>query len=344
MSLAVAGCGAATAGASPTTAKASHVKTEKKAKKASPVKVTIGYFPNITHAPALVGVQKGIFATALAPDTLATPQIFSAGPSENTALLSGSLDLAFEGPSSALSAYTQSHGAIKIIAGAAAGGAGLVVDKSITTASQLKGTTLGTPELGNTQDVALRYWLKQHGLTTTTTGGGDVHIEPSSTGSGTVVTEFKAGAIQGAWMAEPYEQELIADGGHLLEAETGATTDLVVRTAFLKAHSAVVSRFLTGLIRTLAWMKSDKAGAESAANTQLATIEGGKPLPGSVLDPAWDNLTFSDDPEASTLSTQVKEGEAVGLLSNPGNISGIFDLRPLNTLLKAKGKSTVPGL
>jgi NitT/TauT family transport system substrate-binding protein len=289
----------------------------------------IGYFPNITHAPALVGVQSGIFAKDLGSSKLATPQSFSAGPAENAALLSGSIDIAFEGPSSALSAYSASK-AVTIIAGAAAGGAGLVVNSKITSPSQLKGTKLGSPQLANTQDIALRYWLKTKGYTTTSTGGGDVEVEPSSTGSGTIVTEFESGQISGAWMPEPYEQELIAAGGHVLVPESTlwaggkwATTNVVVRTAYLKAHPATVSAFLKGLVDTLAFMKAHKS---------------------SVLDASWDNITFTDDPLASTLAEQVKHGEAVGLLKNPGNLTPIFTLGPLDAVLKKVGQAPVKGL
>jgi NitT/TauT family transport system substrate-binding protein len=316
----------------------------------SGVTVKIGYFPNITHAPALVGVQAGIFAKDLGTDKLAAPQIFSAGPAENTALLSGSIDIAFEGPSSALSAYSASK-AVTIIAGAAAGGAGLVVDSKITSVKQLKEAKLGSPQLANTQDIALRYWLKTQGYTTSSTGGGDVSVDPSSTGSGTVVTEFKSGSIDGAWMAEPYEQELIADGGHLLVPEATlwpkglwATTNVVVRTAFLKAHPATVSDFLKGLVDTLAFMKANKAEAEADANKQLATLEGGKPLSASVLAASWDNITFTDDPLASTLETQVKHGEAVGLLKDPGNLTPIYTLAPLNAVLAKASLPAVAGL
>jgi NitT/TauT family transport system substrate-binding protein len=313
------------------------------------VALKIGYFPNITHAPALVGVQDGIFAKALSPDTLAKPQIFSAGPAENQALLSGSIDIAFEGPSSALSAYSSSH-AVTIIAGVASGGAGLVVNKSITSASQLKGKKLGSPQLANTQDIALRYWLKTKGYTTTSTGGGDVSVVPSATGSGTVVTEFESGAIQGAWMAEPYEQELVAAGGHILVPEASlwpsgqwATTNLVVSTKFLKAHPATVSRFLQGLLNTLSYMKANKAGAEAAANKQIDSLSG-KALKSSVLSASWANITFTDDPLASTLETQIKHGEAVGLLKSPGSLSAIYDLAPLNALLSKAGDPEVKGL
>jgi len=320
------------------------------AQAASSTSVRIAYFPNITHAPALVGVEKGIFAKDLGPDKLATPQIFSAGPEENTAILAGSVDIAFEGASSIVSAYKSSH-AVTIIAGAASGGAGLVTKSSITSAKQLKGASLGSPQLANTQDIALRYWLKTKGYTTTSTGGGDVHVLPSATGNGTIVTEFKAGKIAGAWMPQPYEAEMVADGGHVLVNEATlwpggkwATTNVVVRTAFLKAHPATVSRFLKGLVDTLAYMKAHPAAAQAAANKQLATLQGGKPLKSSVLKKAWSSILFTDDPIASSLPKLVAHGEAVGLLKSPGSLNGIDTLGPLNTVLKAKGEPTVPSL
>lgn len=314
-----------------------------------PTAVHLGYFPNITHAPALVGVQDGIFARDLGPDTLAAPQTFSAGPAENQALLSGSIDIAFEGPSSALSAYSSSH-AVTIVAGAASGGAGLVTKASITSPDRLKGTTLATPQLANTQDIALRSWLATQGYKTSSTGGGDVSIQPSSTGNGTIVTEFKAGKIDGAWVPEPYESELLAAGGHLLVDEASlwpkgqwTTTDVVVRSAFLKAHPATVQRFLTGLVDTLASMRSDPAGAQAATNKQLASLQGGKPLAASVLSSAFGRLAFTADPLYSTFATQVSDGEKVGLLKNPGPLPPLFDLKPLNTVLHAKGQLEVKG-
>ena len=282
VALAVAGCGSSskTPAAAATTS-------------AKPVTVHLGFFPNLTHAPALVGVQQGLFAKDLGADKIST-QIFSAGPAENQALLSGSLDIAFEGPSSALSAYSASHGAVQIIAGAASGGAGLVTKASITSPAQLKGTTLASPQLANTQDVALRYWLKTQGYSTAKSGGGDVHVQPSATGNGTVVTEFKAGAIAGAWMPEPYETQIIQAGGHLLVPEASlwpggkwATTNVVVRTAFLQAHPQTVARFLQGLVDTIKFIQTQPAAAQTAFNTELASLQGGKPLTTKVLTAAW---------------------------------------------------------
>jgi NitT/TauT family transport system substrate-binding protein len=350
LALAVAACGSSSASTSATTAGSAGSASAPTTSQPKPVTVHLGYFPNLTHAPALVGVAQGLFAKDLAPDTLST-QTFSAGPAENQALLSGSLDIAFEGPSSALSAYSSSHGAIAIIAGAASGGAGLVTSASITSPAQLKGKTLASPQLANTQDVALRYWLKTQGYTTTTSGGGDVSVQPSATGNGTVVTEFKAGAIAGAWMPEPYETEMIQAGGHLLVNEASlwpggkwATTNVVVRTAFLQAHPATVQRFLQGLVDTLKYIQAQPAAAQAAFNKQLASLQGGKPLTTKVLTQAWSNLTFTVDPLASTLQTQVNHAVAVGLLKPPSNLSGIYDLTPLNAVLAAAGQAQVAGL
>lgn len=339
----VAGCGSSSSTSSSGAATT--------AASAAPVTVHLGYFPNITHGVALVGVQEGIFAKDLGADKLDSSQTFTAGPAENQALLSGSIDIAFEGPSSALSAYTSSGGAVEIIAGAAAGGAGLVTKASITSPSQLKGTTLASPQLGNTQDIALRTWLKAQGYATDTTGGGDVHVQPSATGNGTIVTEFKAGQIDGAWVPEPYESEMIAGGGHLLVDEASlwpggkwATTNVVVRTAFLKAHPATVSRFLAGVVDTIAAIKASPAAAQTAANAQLASLQGGKPLSSSVLTSAWGNLTFTADPLASTIAKQVANGQATGLLKPVNNLPGILDLGPLNAVLASQGQPAVAGL
>lgn len=315
----------------------------------APVSLRIGYFPNITHVPAIMGVANGTYANDLKPDTLATPQVFSAGPAENQALLSGSIDIAFEGPSSALSAYSSSH-AVTVVAGAASGGAGLVTKPSITSAAQLRGTTLGSPQLANTQDVALRYWLKTQGLTATTTGGGDVNVQPSSTGNGTVVTEFKEGKIDGAWVPEPYLSEMVGDGGHLLVDEGSlwpqgqwATTSVVVRNDFLKAHPATVKRFLTGLVDTINAINQNPAAAQSTTNQALASLQGGKPLTPSVLSSAFSHLTFSWDPLVSSYAAQVTHGEAVGLLKNPGSTATLFNVSTLNSVLSAQGKPAVKG-
>src|SRR5437763_4563341 len=170
----------------------------------SPVVLRLGFLANITHEPALVGLEKDFFAKQLGKDVTLKTTVFSTGTEETTAILAGQLDAAYVGPNPAINAWQKSNGtAIKIVSGAASGGASLVVKKGITSASQIKGKSLATPSLGDTQDVSLRYWLKQHGLTTTPTGGGDVPIKPIKPNSAAVL-EFTSGQIDGGWEPEPY--------------------------------------------------------------------------------------------------------------------------------------------
>ncbi len=152
---------------------------------------------------ALVALNKGFFTKNLGDGVTLKTSIFSSGTEETTALLAGQLDAAYVGPNPAINAWQKSSGkAIKIISGAASGGAALVVKPSISSVSQLKGQKVATPSLGNTQDVALRYYLKQHGLTTTQTGGGDVAVTPIKPNSDAVL-EFKSGQIAGRLGAWP---------------------------------------------------------------------------------------------------------------------------------------------
>src|SRR5580704_6126389 len=133
----------------------------------SPVTVRLGFLSNITHAPALIAMKEGLFTKALGSAGTLKATAFSAGTEETTAILSGQLDAAYVGPNPAITAWQKSSN-IQIISGVATGGASIVVKKGISSAAQLKGKSLATPSLGNTQDVALRYWLKQNGVTTTT--------------------------------------------------------------------------------------------------------------------------------------------------------------------------------
>ncbi|HET7720414.1 MAG TPA: ABC transporter substrate-binding protein, partial [Acidimicrobiales bacterium] len=140
--------------------------------------VRLGFFPNVTHATALVGVESGIFKAALAADTLEL-KTFNAGPAAVEALFSGALDATYIGPNPAINAHLQSGGdAIRIISGATSGGASLVVRPGINGPADLKGKKLATPQRGGTQDVALRHWLKVNNLKADLEGGGDVSITP----------------------------------------------------------------------------------------------------------------------------------------------------------------------
>jgi len=312
----------------------------------APVTLRLGFLANITHAPALVALKEGFFAKDLGKNVTLKTSVFSSGTQETTALLAGQLDAAYVGPNPAINAWQKSSGkAIKIISGAASGGAALVVKPSISSASQLKGQKVATPSLGNTQDVALRYWLKQHGLTTTQTGGGDVSVTPIKPNSDAVL-EFKSGQIAGGWEPAPYDAEMVADGGKELVNEASlwpggkfVTTELVVTQSFLKAHASVVSNLLKGQVESVKYINANTSAAETSANAELTTLLG-KGLKSSALAASFKEITFTNDPIASSLATDAKHAVAVGLLQ-PVNLNGIYDLSPLNAVLKANGEPQV---
>ena len=336
----VSACGSDSTKSSSTTAKLDT------SKNTGPVTVRLGFFPNVTHAPAIVGVEQGLFATALGANKLA-PKSFNAGPEEIEAMLAGALDIGYVGPNPAINAWQKSQadgGLIRIIAGSTSGGASLVVKPAITSVDRLKGTTLASPQLGGTQDVALRSWLKSKGLKTDTSGGGDVSIKPQANAD--TLTAFKAGTIDGAWVPEPWATRLVQEGGKVLVDEATLwpdgkflTTTVIVRTAFLKEHADVVSKFLQGHLDALASIASDPSSAQISVNAGIAKLTG-KPVADKVITNSWKHLTFSDEPLAPQLSKVAESATAIGLLKKV-DLKGIYDLRILNELLANAGKKTV---
>jgi NitT/TauT family transport system substrate-binding protein len=307
--------------------------------------IRLGYFPNITHAPALVGVNKGFFQQALGSTKLEA-KTFNAGPAAIEALFSGAIDATYIGPNPAINGWAQSKGTgLKIIAGSTSGGAGLVVKPGINGPADLKGKKIATPQLGNTQDVALRSWLKQNGLNADQQGGGDVSVLPQD--NATSLQAFAQGAIDGAWIPEPNLSRMVLESnGKLLVNEKDlwpngqfVTTHLIVTQDFLKKYPATVKKLLQGHIESVKYIQTNNADAQKAANAQLAALSG-KPLKDNILAAAFKNLTFTNDPIASSLYASAQHAQDVGLLK-PVDLKGIYDLGPLNELLKADGQPEV---
>jgi NitT/TauT family transport system substrate-binding protein len=307
----------------------------------------LGYFANVTHAAALIGVNEGYVEEELGAATMLTTQVFNAGPDEVEALFAGALDAAYIGPSPTINAYGESKGdAIRIIAGAASGGAQLVVRDGIDSAEDLAGTTLATPQLGNTQDVALRTWLTEQGLENSVEGGGDVTVAP--TPNSDTPNLFEAGELDGAWVPEPTASLLVLErGGHVLVNEKDlwpdgefVTTHLIVRTEFLEQYPDTVAALLRAHVRSVELAESDPETAKTAVNEGLEGA-GGKPLDAEVLDRAWDELTVTYDPIASALEQSAENGFAAGTTADEVELTGIYDLRALNQILGDEGRDAV---
>ncbi|MFF4477516.1 ABC transporter substrate-binding protein [Streptomyces melanosporofaciens] len=310
-------------------------------------KVKVGYFANLTHATALVGLRKGGQIQQELKGTKVSPFVFNAGPSEIEALNAGSIDIGWIGPSPAINGYVKSHGSnLRIISGSASGGVKLVVNpKKIKTLDDVKGKKIATPQLGNTQDVAFLNWAASKGWKVDAQSGkGDVSVVRSD--NKVTPDAYKSGAIDGAWVPEPTASKLVAEGGKVLLDESSlwpdkkfVITNVIVRQEFLKEHPKVVEAVLRGSVKTNAFIKADPEQAKNAANAALKE-ETGKPLPAEVIDPAWKSIQAIDDPLASTLNTEAAHAVQAGLLEKP-DLKGIYDLAPLNKVLKAEGKPTV---
>lgn len=316
-----------------------------------PITVHLGYYPNLTHAVALVGVERGTFQNALGSNVKLETKIFNAGPAEIEALFANEIDIGYIGPSPAINGYVKSHGqALRIIAGAASGGALLIVrpGANIQTPKDLANKKLADPQLGGTQDVALRYYLQQNGLVPADKGG-TVQIIP--TDNTNILTLFRAGKIDGAWVPEPWATRLVVEGsGKVFLDERSrwpdgkfVTTDVIVRTAFLNQHPDIVSKFLQAHVDTVQYILSHPDDAKSIVNSEIKSITG-KSLPSKEIDLAYNNLDITYDPLTSTLQEAADRAYALGFLgkSKP-DITGIYNLGPLNQVLTSKGLTTVAG-
>lgn len=311
--------------------------------------VNLGYFPNMTHAVALVGVERGTFQQALGSKVQLKTTTFNAGPAEMTALLAGDIDIAFVGPNSAISSFVHSHGeALRIIAGASSGGVLFVVrpGANIHTAKDLAGKKIADPQLGGTQDISLRYYLQQNGLTPADKGG-NVQIVP--TDNATILTLFKEGKIDGAWVPEPWGTRLIVEGkGKLFLDERSLwpngqfdTTDIVVSTKFMNAHADLVSKFLQADVDTVSWIQNNPDSAKSIINSEIKRLTG-KGFSTQELNMAYNNLEITYDPLSSSVIEAADREYSLGFLgTSKPDLTNLFNLGPLNVVLTSKGLATV---
>lgn len=309
----------------------------------------LGYFPNVTHAPGIVGIRSGIFEEALGDDVTLELRSFNAGGEAVEAIFAGALDVTFIGPNPAINGWAQSRGeAVRLISGSTSGGAFLVVRPGIESPEDLAGTVLSSPALGNTQDVALRAWLEDEGFDVDEAGGGDVSIQPQANPD--ILTSFIEGRIDGAWVPEPWATRLIEEGGgEVLVDERDlwpdgrfVTTHVLVRTEFLDQNPGLVKRFLEGVVEAIEYTNENPADAQELVNAGITEVTGNSVDP-DVLAASWENLLFTWDPVASSLLGSKEDAVAVGLLDEV-DLDGIYALDLLNEVLVARGLDPVEGL
>lgn len=302
--------------------------------RAESVTVRVGYFPNITHAQGIIGSestreQHGWFEQRLGPDVVVQWFPFNAGPSAMEAIFAGSIDLTYVGPNPALNAYIRSQGEeIRVLAGAAEGGAALVVAAGgpIAKPSDFRGRRLGTPQLGNTQDVAARAWLKAQGFRITLTGG-DVLVVP--TANADQLALFQQGRLDGVWTVEPWVSrlELEARGLVFLEQGEAVTTVLVGRVRFLRDHAELARKFRSAHAELTAWINAHPAEARAKVKAGLAAVLR-RGLPDAVIESAWKRLRFTDRVAQAQFAALVRDAQNVGFLRDAIPLDRMFSPQP----------------
>lgn len=312
--------------------------------------IRVGHFPNITHAQALIGhglsrEQQGWFEERLGPDVEVQWFVYNAGPSAMEGIFAGSIDLTYVGPSPTINAYLRSKGKeVRVICGACSSGASLVVqpDERIRINEDFKGKRVGTPQLGNTQDVAARTWLRSNGLRVTLTGG-DVWVIPTENFD--QLTLFQKQDLDAVWTIEPWVSRLVLeanakvyfDESYLWPQTQGryVTAHLASSQAFLEKHSDLIKKWIAAHVELTEWINQHPAKAKQLMNEELKK-EMAKGLTPAVLDRAWANIELTYDPVRASLFKYAKEAYEIGFIKHEPDLTHLYQLNLLNEVLNEK--------
>ncbi len=304
----------------------------------SPVKIRAGHFPNVTHAPALLGQAAGRFEKAFGETAQIEWKIFNAGPEAIEALSAGAVDILYVGPNPAVNGFVRSKKeALRILAGAASGGSAFVVrdGSGIKKFEDIRGKRVASPQIGNSQDVALRHLMSEKGIKSKTEGG-DVEIFNLS--GADQLTALLKGQVAGVWTVEPWVSRLVSEAnGTILFDEkslwpTGvyATSVLVARKKFLDEHPELVQTWVDAHVDIIRWMNQHKNEAKQTVNEELKR-ETGKALPVTYLDQSFDRILFTDNPMESSVRESANRAFHIGFLGKKDiDLADLYDLSFLN--------------
>jgi NitT/TauT family transport system substrate-binding protein len=323
--------------------------------RAEKIILRVGHFPNVTHAQAVIahGLSrsgKGWFEERLGPDVEVQWYVYNAGPSAMEAIFARSIDLTYVGPNPAINAYLRSHGEeIRVVAGACSGGAALVVrpDEDITKDTDFRGKRIGTPQFGNTQDVACRSWLLSKGLRITMVGG-DARVIPTQNPD--QLSLFQRGELDAVWTVEPWVSRLVLEAKGRVYLDEGSlwrdtggryvTTHLVSSVKFLKDHPALLKKWITAHVELTIWINAHPDEAKRILNDEIRA-ETTRSLPEAILDSAWKRLQLTNDPIKDSLLKSAEDAYHIGFLKEKPDLSHIYDLKLLNEVLRQKGLAEI---
>lgn len=309
--------------------------------------IRVGYFPNITHAQALVGISDGTFKNALGNDVQIEERNFNAGPAEIEALLAGEIDLGYIGPVPAINGYVKSKGGLRVVAGAVDAGAVFVAGKgsNIKSVKDLDGKKVAIPQLGNTQDISLRNLLNQANLKDAAKGG-TVTVIPAENPD--ILTLISKGDIDAALVPEPWGSRIVKQAGARVVLDyqdvwrDGKYTTAVIITSkkFLDEHPDLVEKWLTAHVDITEYIKKDQLASQKTINDQIKKLTG-KSLPDDVLKSSFQRITVTYNPETESIKEFVKLSVDNGYIKETPDVSNMVDLTSLNQVLQKKGLPTV---
>jgi NitT/TauT family transport system substrate-binding protein len=305
----------------------------------------IGYFPNINHAQAVIGLGRGDFQTALGDNVEVTTQIFNAGPSAIEALFANQIDVAYIGPGPAINGYVRSGGeALRIISGAASGGAVFVVrnDSGINSSQDLANKKFSSPQLGNTQDVALRKYLLDNGYKTKE-NGGNIEVVPAKTAD--IVSLMIKKDIDGAWLPEPWGAKLIKEANAKVLVDERdlwpngqfVTAHIIARTDYIERNPDIIKKMLEAHIDMTSWINDNADEALQIFNAELNKLMG-QTIPEDEFREGISRIELTYDPIKESLFKAANDAFDIGFLGKTRpDLSEIYDVKILNEVLKERG-------
>ena len=291
----------------------------------------VGHFPNITHAQALVAHNlsrqgKGWFEERMGAGTRIEWFVYNAGPSAMEAIFAQSIDLTYVGPGPALNAYTKSNGAeIRLIAGAANGGAALVVqpDQNLKAPADFRGKKIATPQLGNTQDISCRSWLIAGGLKITQLGG-DAQVLPTQNPDQLAL--FQQKRIDAVWTVEPWVSRLERESGGkiLVDEKEVATTVLVSSVKFLAEHRDLAKRFAQAHAELTEWMAKNPDEAQKLVRAELLAETKSDMAP-DLIAQSWKRIAFTAETPRASVESFMQNSMKTGFIKSAPDLSKLFE-------------------
>jgi NitT/TauT family transport system substrate-binding protein len=307
-------------------------------------KIRVAFFPSISHAVPIVGLENGIFENGIGEQIQIETKLFDSGPQVIESIFARSIDVAYVGPGPTINGFLKSHGKdIRILAGAASGGASFIVqpDSGLESIENFDGKRIASPQISNSQDVSLRYYLASNDLKPIEKGGTVFVLNISNPD---IYTLFAKGDIDGAWIPEPWATMLVQelDGVRLFNEEKlwpneqFASVLLIARTDYLENNPEIIQNWLKSHEETVSWINSNPDQTKSIFESFLKKYMG-KSLPTKIIDESFSNLIITSDPIKNSVLTFAERADALGYLGRTGyNLDGIFyemDLNP-NAMVK----------